>query len=134
MSHQLRWLVTGLVLLAAGVFLISTGPSALAGDKGEMVDNPYFKFWAGFKKGSTASHLEQTKLGGPSAAQLPSGVDEKRITYKLVDLDDKRAIVEAVATEKEFFGYVQAAPTRHIYPAKVKKAELQRFLQETGTK
>jgi hypothetical protein len=29
---------------------------------------------------------------------------------------------------------VQSAPTRHIYPAKVKKAHLERFLLSTGAK
>ncbi len=133
MSLHLRWLVTGLALLVTGVFLASSGPPALAGDKDEMVDNPFFKFWAKFKKGATAVHLEQTKLGGPAGAQSTSP-DEKRIAYKLVDLNDKRATVETVATEKDYFGYVQAAPTRHIYPAKVSKSDLKRFLLDTGTK
>jgi hypothetical protein len=103
-------------------------PDEKATEKPEMVDNPYYQFWAPFKEGSTATHIERTKVGGEGE------VDEKRITYKLLKKGDKGVLVETVVTERETFGTVQAAPTRHSYPAKMKKADLERFLLATGAK
>ena len=100
----------------------------------EMCENPYYKFWAASKPGATAVHLEHTKLGGPEGKLVPGGVDEKRIAYKLVEIDKDRAIVEMVVTEQDFLGYVQAAPTRYIYPAKWKKSYVEQLLSEDGTK
>jgi hypothetical protein len=96
----------------------------------EKVANPFYKFWAGSKPGATAVHLEVTKLGMGEGKAVPDGVDEKRITYKLVELNKDRAVVEMVVTEQDFLGYVQAAPTRYIYPAKLKKSHLERVIQE----
>ncbi len=98
----------------------------------EMVANPFYRFWAGFKDGSTAIHLEQTKLSGPDAAMVPSGVEENRITYTLVEVSADQVILEMVVRERGFLGYVEAAPTRQIYPSKVRKADLERILKETG--
>src|SRR5271166_6324709 len=100
----------------------------------EMVANPYYKFWAGSKPGDKAVHLEQTKLSGPEGKLVPGGVDEKRIAYKLLEVDKDRVVVEMVVTERDFLGYVQAAPTRYIYPAKIKKLHLERILMEAGGK
>jgi hypothetical protein len=99
-----------------------------------MVVNPYYKFWAGSKPGATAVHLEQTKLSGPEGKEVPGGVDEKRIVYKLLEVDNDRVVVEMLVTERDLLGYVQAAPTRHIYPAKVEKARLERIILEDGGK
>jgi hypothetical protein len=98
----------------------------------DMVANPYYKFWAASKPGATATHIEHTKLSGPEGKLIPGGEDEKRITYKLLEVDDKHAIVQMVVTERDFLGYVQAAPTRYIYPAKVKKSYLERILLSEG--
>ncbi len=126
MSRHLR----GLLLI--GIFsLVMTGT---AWAQEEKVANPFYKFWAGSKPGSTAVHLEQTKLSGPEGKLVPDGVDEKRIAYKLVSVNDNRVVVEMVVTEQDFLGYVQAAPTRHIYPAKWKKAHLERIYLEAGGK
>jgi len=112
------------------VFLLLAVPAFTQQD--EMVANPFYKFWAASKLGATASHLEITKLSGPEGKVVPDGIDEKHITYKLVELDDKRAVVEMVVTEQDFLGYVQAAPTRYIYPAKLKKSHLERILVDAG--
>jgi hypothetical protein len=100
----------------------------------DLVANPYYKFWAGSKPGSTAVHIERTKLSGPEGKLLPDGMDYKRIDYKLVEVDGDRAVVEQVVTEQDFLGFVQAAPTRCIYPAKIKKSNLERILVEAGAK
>jgi hypothetical protein len=124
MSRHLRPL---LLIAALGL----TVPTARTQE--EMVANPYYKFWAGSKPGATAVHLERTKLGGPEGKLVPDGVDEKRITYKLVEVNDERAVVEQVVTERDFLGYVQAAPTRYIYPAQLKRSYLERMLATDKT-
>jgi hypothetical protein len=118
--------------MAVGILTLLTAVPAWAEE--EMVANPFYKFWAGSKPGATTVHLEQTKLSNPDGKLVPDGVDEKRITYKLVEANNDRVVVEMVVTERDFLGFVQAAPTRHIYPAKLKKSHLERVLQEAGTK
>jgi hypothetical protein len=98
----------------------------------DMVPNPYYKFWSGSKPGATAVHVERTKLSGPEGKLLPGGVDEKRIVYKLLDINDDRAVVQMIVTEPDFIGEVESAPTRHIYPVKLKKANLERILSLEG--
>jgi hypothetical protein len=99
-----------------------------------MVANPYYKFWAGSKPGATAVHLEQTKLSGAEGKVVPGGVDEKRIVYKLVKVDKDHAVVEMVVRERDLLGYIQAAPTHYIYPAKLEKARLERIFLDNGGK
>lgn len=116
--------------LAVGILALLAASSAQTQE--DLVANPYYKFWAGSKPGAAAVHLEVTKLAGPEGKLVPEGVDEKRIAYKLVEVDKDRAVVEMVVTERDFLGFVQAAPTRYIYPAKLKKALLERILNEAG--
>jgi hypothetical protein len=117
-------------LAAVGVLFLLTSSSTGADD--EMVANPFYKFWAGAKVGSTAVHLERTKLSGAEGKVVPEGVDEKRIAYKLLEVNDRHVVVEMVVTEEELLGYVQAAPTKYIYPAKLKKSHLERIIQESS--
>jgi hypothetical protein len=42
--------------------------------------------------------------------------------------------VETRVTQREDFGFVESAPTRHIYPAKMSKDALEELLAETGAK
>jgi hypothetical protein len=114
----------GLLLIGACFLLIPS--TAWTGE--EMVANPYYKFWAKSKPGARAVHHEVTKLSGPEGKPLPDGTDEKRIAYKLIKVDEKSVVVEMVVTEQDFLGYVQAAPTRYIYPVKLKKSRLERIL------
>src|SRR5262245_59460552 len=79
----------------------------------DLVANPYYKFWAGSKPGATAVHIERTRLSGPEGKLVPDGLDTKRIAYRLVNVNDERAVVEQVVTEEDFLGFVQAAPTRY---------------------
>ena len=119
------------VLGTIGIFTVVVA-AAWAGE--EMVANPYYKFWAGSKPGSVAVHIEKTKLSGPEGALVPDGIDEKQIVYKLVSVDPEHAIVEMVVTEQDFLGFVQSAPTRYIYPDKLKKSHLERILLDSGGK
>jgi len=118
--------------LAVGTLTLLIACVAVAQE--DLVPNPYYKFWAGTKPGATAVHLEQTKLSGAEGKLVPDGLEEKRIAYKLVEVNNERAVVEMVVTERDFLGFVQAAPTRYIYPAKLKKAHLERILVEAGAK
>jgi hypothetical protein len=116
-------------LSAVGILFLLTAAGARADE--EMVANPFYKFWAGAKPGATATRIERTKLTGPEGKLVPDGEDEKRITYKLVEVNDERAVVEMTVTEEDFLGFVRAAPTQYIYPAKLKKSHLERILHDT---
>jgi len=100
----------------------------------ERVANPYYKFWSKSKPGATAVLKETTKLSGAAAASAPEGTDVKTVTYKLAELNDEKAVVETHVTQREDFGYVESAPTRHIYPAKMSREVLEDLLAETGAK
>jgi hypothetical protein len=126
MSRSLRW------LLLIGIFFVLMGSVARAQE--EKVANPYYKFWAGSKPGDTAVRLEVTKLSGPEGKFVPDGVDEKHIAYKVLQVTKARVVVEMVVTEEDFLGYIQAAPTQYIYPAKLKKSHLDRILLADGGK
>lgn len=98
-----------------------------------MVDNPHYQYWHAHKPGSTVVRRETTKVNTPDSPPAAStGPEERRIAYKLLEADDKRVVVEMVVTEKEALGYVQDAPTRYIYPAKVAKEELERHMKMAG--
>jgi hypothetical protein len=112
------------------IVLITVAPLVYAED----VDNPYYTYWSKSKVGATVVLKETTKLSGPAAASAPDATDIKIITYKLVELNKEEAVVEARVKQEEDFGFVEAAPTRHIYPAKMSKAVLADLLAETGAK
>jgi hypothetical protein len=116
-------------LLALGVLAalsLLPGRAGLAGEdkkSGEMADNPRYKAWANFKPGATVTHREETKYNNPDTAKLvPSGIEKRDVTYKLVSINKSRAIVETVVVDYNFLSTVQSAPTRTRYPAKVKAA------------
>jgi hypothetical protein len=129
MTRKLRGLLVLGVLLTGG---LAVGRAADKGD--EMVDNPKYKFWANSKPGATSTYTETTKFHGPEKANLPGGVDEKKITYRLLSVDKDKAVVLTTVVEEDFLQTVESAPTRITYPAKVKKANLLAFLEEWGAK
>src|SRR5262249_39978403 len=71
---------------------------------------------------------------GPEKATVPGGVEQKTITYRLQSANKDRAVVVTTVVEEDFLSTVESAPTRITYPAKVKKANLQEFLQEWNAK
>lgn len=119
-------------LIPAIIFLLAVVSNSGAQD--EMMVNPYYKFWASFKPGDKAVHLETTRVLGADGKIASGPADEKRIAYKLLKVDPERVVVEMVVTEKDFLGYVEAAPTKYIYPAKHPKADLERIYQSIGDK
>jgi hypothetical protein len=124
MRYTTRWVLTAGVL---GLFV-----ALAAGGGGETTDNPLYKHWASFKKGTTAVHTEKTTFGDDASDDLPGGVEEKTVKYKLVSVSPKQVVVESVVIEREFLSTSESAPTRITYPAKVNKAHLAAVLLETG--
>jgi hypothetical protein len=123
-----------------GVFvlgvLLSGGfaASRAADDKDEMVDNPRYKFWAAFKPGATSTYTQTTKFHGPEKASVPGGVETKTITYRLATVDKDKVVVVTTVVEEDFLSTIESAPTRITFPAKVKKANLQAFMEEWNLK
>jgi hypothetical protein len=127
MRYATRWVAAGVLGLAVSL------AAAFGGDE-ETTDNPYYKHWAGFKEGTTVVHAETTTFGDDATDELPGGVDEKTVKYKLVSVSPRRVVVEAVVVEKEFLNTTESAPTKIIYPAKVNKADLEAVLLAAGAK
>jgi hypothetical protein len=128
MRYTTRWVV------AAGVLGVAVSLAAGFGGKGETTDNPYYKHWASFKKGTTVVFTEKTTFGDDATDELPDGVDEKVIRYKLVSVSPKQVVVETVVLEKEFLSTTESPPTKIIYPAKVNKAYLEAAMITVGAK
>jgi hypothetical protein len=126
----MRALLRSLVAVA-GLFVFSF--VAVSQDK-QQADNPFYKFWSKSKIGDSVTLKEVTKLTGPAAGGETGGDEVKLVSHKLVELTPEKAVVETVVTEGEVFGYVQSAPTKHIYPAKMSKEVLEELIKETGAK
>jgi hypothetical protein len=108
-------------LLATGILLALLPLLATAsGDKDEMLDNPMYTAWAGFKPGATATLLEQTTYS-EDKNPIP---DQKEVTYTLLSVSADKVEVRAVVVEQELLGTVESAPTKHTFPAKLKKSYL----------
>ena len=128
MRYAARWGV------AVGVLGLAVSLAAGFGGGEETTDNPLYKHWAGFKAGTTVTHIEKTTFGDDATDELPGGVDEKILRYKLVSVSPRRVVVETVAIEKEFLSTTASAPTKVSYPAKVNKANLAAVLLAAGAK
>jgi hypothetical protein len=108
-------------LLATGsLFMLLPFVGAAEADKDEMVDNPLYGAWAGHKPGATATVVEKTSYTGDQNP-IP---DEKVVTYKLLSVSADKVVVQAVVVERELLGTVESAPTKHTYPARLKKSYL----------
>jgi hypothetical protein len=116
-------------LLATGSLFVCL-PLLGAAEGDEMVENPMYAAWAGFKPGAAATVLEKTTYSG-NQNPVP---DEKVVTYTLVSVSPDHVVVRAVVVEQEVLGTVESAPTRHIYPAKLKKSYLAAALPDLNAK
>src|SRR5262249_22149740 len=125
MRYTTRWLVAGVLVLAVSL------PAVFAAGE-ETTEDPYYKHWAGFKAGTTVVHTERTTFGDDATDELPGGVDEKIVRYKLLSVSPRGVVVEAVVVEKDFLNTTESAPTKIIYPAKVNKANLEAVLLAAG--
>src|ERR1700694_1940718 len=119
LRFSLATVMIGLVCALQGGFA--------ADEKTEMVDNPLYKGWSSFPPGSKAVHKEKTVFGDGTT-------EEKEIEYKLLKVFPKRAIVATVVVERDLLSEVETAPTRTMYPAKVKEADLKAAMLEHGAK
>jgi hypothetical protein len=126
MRYTSRWVAVGVVGLVVSV-------AAGFGD-GETTENPYYKHWASFKEGTTVVHAEKTTFGDDATDDLPGGVDEKILKYKLLSVSPEQVVVEAVIIERDFLHTTESAPTKIIYPAKVNKAHVDAVLLAAGAK
>ena len=88
--------------VAACVLGLTVSLAAGFGGDEEMTDNPFYKHWAGFKEGTTVVHTERTTFGDDATDELPGGVDEKIVRYKLASVSPKRVVLEVVVIEKDF--------------------------------
>jgi hypothetical protein len=105
---------------------------ALAGDnslpaqgKDETVENPIYKHWAAFKVGTSVVRREKVKFPADTEEHrmYPEGSLVKDTTYKLIDMTDKKAVVE-VTVQEHHHGYVQESPPlKMIYFAHIKKGQ-----------
>jgi hypothetical protein len=120
MVRAARWL---LVVATLALVLPSLALEAATGD--EMVENPFYKYWANFKKNATVTRHEKTVYHGPEKQAVPDGIDEKLVTYKLVSTSPEKVVVSVVVVDYDFLNSTESAPTKHTYPAKVKKSHLQ---------
>ena len=114
-------LLTNRALLAIAFLLSPMFLFANAGDgKEEMVDNPAYASWANHKIGSTSTVLEKTTYSN----EKDPTPDEKVVTYTLSKVSPEGVVVQAVVVEQALLGTVESAPTKHTYPAKLKKSYL----------
>jgi hypothetical protein len=118
---------TALVLSAAVLWAAAT-----RADDAEQTENPYYKHWSKSKVGETVEMKETTKT--PANGDNVADEEVKLVRYKLIELTREKAVVETVVVEGEEFGFVESAPTKHTYPAKMNKAHFEDLLQTTGAK
>src|SRR5262245_30652819 len=128
MRYTTRW------VLASSVLGLAVSLAAGFGGDGETTENPFYKHWASFKEGTTVVHTEKTTFGDDASDELPGGVEEKIVKYKLLSVSPEKVVVETVVIEKEFLNSTESAPTKIIYPAKVNKAYVDAVMLETGAK
>jgi len=124
---------TRCVLAASVLGLAVSLPAGFGGDR-ETTENPFYKHWASFKEGTTVAHTEKTTFGDDATDELPGGVDEKIVKYKLLSVSPEKVVVETVVIEKSFLNTTESAPTKVTYPAKVNKAYLDAVLLAAGAK
>lgn len=117
-------------LLGLG-FVLALAVAAQAQDDKDMVENPKYKFWASHKPGTTSTYHEVTTF---TTGDKESGKEEKKVVYKLLSVSKDKVVVQTTVTEEEQLGWVEHAPTKLIYPAKIKKSTLESVFQEFGAK
>jgi hypothetical protein len=130
MMQAARWksavAVTVLALSSLAVY---------AGGGDEMVENPMYKYWANHKPGASATRLEKTAFSGAAEkSQVPDGIDEKEVTYKLLSVSPTNVVVEVVVKERGFLGTIESSPTKQSYPSKIKKSHLKAGLHDVDVK
>ena len=111
----LRRVVAGAGTLLVGLVCAVGAQSARPGPD-EMVDNPPFANWAQFKPGTIVMQKEVVSM--PDGRKL-----EQLITYKLVQKNKERVVVESTVKDK-MAGATESTRTLNTYPAKVKMRDV----------
>src|SRR5262249_14852692 len=119
-------------LVLAGGLGLAVSLAAGGGGGEEKTENPHYKHWASFKKGTTGGLTPRTTLAEDTTDEHPGGVHEKTAQNKLVSVSPKRVVVETTVTEKEFLSTTESAPMKITYPAEVNKAYLEAVLLAAG--
>jgi len=108
------------VIAAAGTLIVglacSVGAQSARPGPDEMVDNPPFANWAQFKPGTIVMQKEVVSM--PDGRKL-----EQLITYKLVQKNKERVVVESTVKDK-MAGATESTRTLNTYPAKVKMRDV----------
>jgi hypothetical protein len=133
MRYTTRWVAARWVA-AVGLLGLFVSLAAGFGGDAETTENPYYKHWASFKKGTTVVLIEKTTFGDDATDELPGGIDEKVVRYKLVSVSPKMVVVESVTLDREFLKTTESGPTKIFYPANVNKAHLAAVLLAAGAK
>jgi len=74
----------------------------------ELVVNPAYQRWSGFKTGTTVTYRAVTGADGEK------GVTTTTTTYKLIELTDELAVVEMVAATKRYDGVETTNPPERL--------------------
>jgi hypothetical protein len=93
----------------------------------DRVDNPPYKSWSAFKKGTTVKLLQKVvdksgdSPGVVDATARPQGPAEMYLTYRLVEVTPEKVVVTMTQTEMESGGEVEHAPVRITYRARISR-------------
>jgi len=108
------------VVAVAGTLIVglacSVGAQSARPGPDEIVDNPPFASWAQFKPGTIVTQREVVSM--PDGRKL-----EQLITYKLVQKNKERVVVESTVKDKPA-GATDSTRTVSTYPARVKMRDL----------
>jgi hypothetical protein len=113
-----------LSLALAVTFVIGAMDKAGRAAQDEMVPNPPYKHWSAFKVGTTVTQKERIKFakGSEEHEFYVGGVQEKDITYTLLEVTPEKAIVQVIFTEYGAGSITELAPSKITFPATVKKS------------
>ena len=117
---ELRRVVAVVGTLIVGLACSAGAQSARPGPD-EVIDNPPFANWAQFKPGTIVTQKEVVSM--PDGRKL-----EQLITYKLVQKNKERVVVESTVKDK-MAGATESSRTVNTYPARVKMRDVS---TETG--
>src|SRR5262249_4020061 len=109
------------LLLGAALALAVLLPAIQGQEKDALADNPLYKYWVSFKPGAVCVRKEKVHYGPDGSG----GIDEKDITYKLVQVAKDKVVVQVVVVDHDLLEIIESAPTRITYPARVKKSALE---------
>jgi hypothetical protein len=116
----------GKMRFGGGVLLLlaSAGLANVAAQDKDMVPNPIFKHWSGFKEGTSVTLREKVKFPADSeeGQRYHESTLIKDTTYKLLKVMPKEVVVEVIEMEHGRGSLQESAPFKIIYFPLVKKS------------